>query len=270
MNGMTLRLSKLFPDHKNTVIVAIDHGQTFGPPDGITPFQQAAEKLQRANGVLLAPHMIQYSGHLFQGASSPVVITRLNWNTIHCEPWQYQTANIVRTLSVREAVRAGAEIVLASLTLRTGDEAHDARNVQTFSQSVEEAYGLGIPIIGEVFPTGGLRGVPDDFHDYIKKMCRIIAELGANAVKTFYTGPKFNEVVEGTPIPIFALGAEKFKNEIDALRLAKRATEAGAKGVVFGRNVVQAHDSQKFLTALCEVVQEAAIPEEVAAKYQLL
>ncbi len=269
MNGMTLRFSQLFPDQKNTVIVAIDHGQTFGPPDGITPFQQAAEKLRQADGVLLAPHMIQHSGELFRGASSPVVITRLNWNTIHCEPWQYQTANIVRTISVRDAVRAGANIVLASLTLKTGDEAHDARNIQTFSQSIEEAYDLGIPIIGEVFPTGGLREVPDEFHDYIKKMCRIIAELGAIAVKTFYTGPNFNEVVEGTPIPIFALGAEKFRSEIDALRLAKRATEAGAKGVVFGRNVVQAQDPQNFLAALREIVQNAATPEEVAAKFQL-
>jgi DhnA family fructose-bisphosphate aldolase class Ia len=270
MNGAKIRLSKLFPENNNTVIVAIDHGQTFGPPEGITPFQQAAEKLRQANGVLLSPHMIQHSGQLFHGANTPMIISRLNWNTIHCEPWHYHTANIVRTVSVQNAVRAGAEIVLASLTLKTGDEAHDARNVQTFSQSVEEAYDLGIPLIGEVFAAGGLREYPEEFHDYIKKMCRIIAELGAQAVKTFYTGPRFAEVIEGTPIPIFALGAEKLKSEVDALQLAQRAIEAGARGVVFGRNVVQAQNPEKFLAALRDVIQGKAAPEEAAINYHLL
>ncbi len=269
MDGKTLRLSRLFLDNKNAVIVAIDHGQTFGPAEGLVHFQNAAEKLRQANGVLLAPHMIRNSGNLFQGANSPVVITRLNWNTIHCEPWEYRTANIVRTISVHDAIQSGAEVVLASLTLRTGDEGHDAHNVQVFSQSVGEAFDLGIPLIGEVFSAGDLRKHPDEFHDYIKKMCRIITELGADAIKTFYTGERFAEVVEGTPVPIFALGAEKLKNEVDALRLAQSALNAGARGVVFGRNVIQAHDPTKFLSALKAVVQGSATPVEAAVQYNL-
>jgi DhnA family fructose-bisphosphate aldolase class Ia len=31
MKGKDLRLSRLFPQGRNAVIVAIDHGQTFGP-----------------------------------------------------------------------------------------------------------------------------------------------------------------------------------------------------------------------------------------------
>ncbi len=76
MNGKELKLSRLFPEAKKTVVVAIDHGQTFGPTEGLGNFQQATERLSEADGVLLAAHMIRHSGSLFVGAGSPVCIAR--------------------------------------------------------------------------------------------------------------------------------------------------------------------------------------------------
>jgi DhnA family fructose-bisphosphate aldolase class Ia len=259
----------LFPGAGKTVIVAMDHGQTFGPMPGVVDFRTAAERLKEADGVLMAPQMIRFAGNLFLGKGSPVAIVRLNWNTIHCEPWHYQQAHIVKAMAVESAVAAGADVVLASLVLRTGDEAHDAANVEGFAALAEETYRLGVPLIGEVFPVAGLRGRPDEFHDYIVKLCRIICELGADAIKTFYTGERFAEVVEGAPIPVFGLGAEKLESEVAALELAYRITQAGAAGVVFGRNVLQAADPSRFLRALKEVVQGHAAPAEVGAHYGL-
>jgi DhnA family fructose-bisphosphate aldolase class Ia len=225
--------------------------------------------LKEADGVLLAPQMIRFSGDLFIGQGSPSVIVRGNWNTIHCEPWHYQEAHIVKSIPLRSAVAAGADAVVASLVLRTGNEKWDARNVETFGQLAQELRELGIPLIGEVFPVGGLRACPDEFHDYIKTMCRIICELGADAIKTFYTGERFAEVTEGTPIPVFALGAEKMEREVDALELAEKAVSAGARGVVFGRNVVQADDPAAFLRGLKAVVACEATPAEAAGEYGL-
>lgn len=262
MSGKNIRLSKLFPQGKNTVVVAVDHGQTFGPMPGLIHFTQAVERLREADGVLMAPQMIRFSGDLFCGKGAPVAIVRLNWNTIHCEPWGYREAHIVKAISVEAAVAAGAEIVLASLVLKTGDEEHDARNVQVFAGLAEESQRLGVPLIGEVFPVGGLQAKSDEFHDYVKKVCRIACELGADAIKTFYTGDRFSEVVEGTPIPIFALGAEKLPTELDALELAYKAVRAGARGVVFGRNVLQADDPARFLRRLKAVVQDGRKPSE--------
>jgi DhnA family fructose-bisphosphate aldolase class Ia len=244
----------------------MDHGQTFGPMPGLADFTQAAERLKEADGVLLAPRMIRFSGDLFRGRGSPAVITRLNWNTVHCEPWDYREAYIVKALSPRAAVAAGADVVLASLVLQTGSEKHDARNVQVFAQLAEESCEVGVPLIGEVFPIGGLRDRRDDFHDYIKKTCRIVCELGADAIKTFYTGERFAEVTQGVPIPVFALGAEKLDREIDALELAHKAVSAGARGVVFGRNVIPAHDPAQFLCGLKDIVQGRATPAEAAAR----
>jgi len=269
VTGREIRLSRLFPDGGNAVVVAMDHGQTFGPMEGLTDFTTAAERLKEADAVLMAPQMVRFSGSLYEGKNSPAVIVRTNWNTIHCEPWEYKEAYVVKSLSAREAVRMGADVVLASLVLRAGSEAHDAENVACFARVVEETYDLGIPMIGEVFPVGGLRDHQDEFHDYIKKMCRIICELGADAIKTFYTGERFAEVTGGVPIPVFALGAEKLENEVDALELAHKAMQAGARGVVFGRNVVQAKNPTQFLRGLKAVVQGRAMPVEVAEEYGL-
>lgn len=270
MAGKEIRLSKLFPEGKNSVVVAMDHGQTFGPMEGLENFTRAAERLKEADGVLLTAQMVRFSGNLFIGKGSPTFITRLNWNTIHCEPWEYQEAYITKALSAVSAVAAGAEVVLASLVLQTGSEAHDAQCVSVFSALAEEASALGVPLIGEVFPIGGLRSRPDEFHDYVKKMCRIICELGSDAIKTFYTGERFAEVVEGTPIPIFALGAEKTPRPIDALELAHKAAKAGARGVVFGRNVIQANDPSAFLRGLKAVIQGEALPDDAAAQFGLI
>lgn len=269
MNGKKIRLSKLFPEGKNSVVVAMDHGQTFGPMPGLEKFTVAAERLKEADAVLLTAQMVRFTGNLFIGKGSPTFITRLNWNSIHCDPWEYQEAYTVKALSAAAAVAAGAEVVLASLVLKTGDEAHDAENVAVFSALADEAAVLGVPLIGEVFPMGGLRAQPAEFHDYVKKMCRIIAELGADAIKTFYTGERFADVVEGTPVPIFALGAEKTPRPIDALELAHKSVKAGARGVVFGRNVIQADDPAAFLRGLKAVVQGKASPAEAAKQYKL-
>ena len=54
-------------------------------------------------------------------------------------------------LSVSQAVALGADLVLSSLVLDTGDERVDAENVSSFSRHVQQATALGIPIIGEFF-----------------------------------------------------------------------------------------------------------------------
>jgi DhnA family fructose-bisphosphate aldolase class Ia len=269
MKGKDYRLSRLFPQGGNAVIVAIDHGQTFGPMDGLIDFTSAAERLREADGVLLAPQMVRFSGDLFFGKGSPTMITRLNWNTIHCEPWHYRESHVAEVCSLRQAIAAGTDVVLASLVLYTGSEENDALNVQNFARVADEAAELGMPLIGEVFPVGGMRDRPDEFHDYVKKTCRIACELGADAIKTFYTGQRFAEVTQGTPIPVFALGAEKTESELDALKLAHKAVTAGARGVVFGRNVIQAKEPAQFLRGLKDVVRGNATPAEAAARYGL-
>jgi DhnA family fructose-bisphosphate aldolase class Ia len=68
-------------------------------------------------------------------------------------------------------------------------------------------------------------------------------------------------------VPILALGAKKLPHERDALALAASAVRSGARGVVFGRNLIQAHDTEAFMQALRDVVKAGADPVEAAKRY---
>jgi DhnA family fructose-bisphosphate aldolase class Ia len=140
----------------------------------------------------------------------------------------------------------------------------DRDNVALFAELVSQKRQAGIPLIGEFYPIQPEQLLPEDLHNLVFTACRILAELGADAIKTFYTGESFGDIVEACPVPIFCLGAEKTPTELDALNLAYRAVRSGARGVVFGRNVIQASSPARFLRALKKVVQEEADPEAVA------
>jgi putative autoinducer-2 (AI-2) aldolase len=172
-------------------------------------------------------------------------------------------------LNVADAIVQGADLVIGSLSLKNPDESEDAQNVEVFSDYVSQKRALGIPLIGEVYPTGGDDYKPEDLQDEIFIGCRIIAELGADLVKTFYTGKRFAEITAATPVPVLALGAKKLPKESDALRLAADSIEAGARGIVYGRNVIQSKDPARLLDALKEVVKEFKAPDNVALKYKL-
>ncbi len=267
--GLEIRMSRLFSDGKPAVVVAIDHCQTFGPIPGLVDFTAAAESLLEADGVLLAPQMVRFTGKLFLRRGGPMLIARVSWTTRHCVPWNYGESETVEGVPLDNAVAYGAEIVLAPLILKTGSEARDAENVRLFTHLAEEAHGLGLPLIGEVFATPEIERDKAAFHDYVTRVCRIACELGADAIKTFYTGERFPEVVAGTPLPIFALGAEKMEREVQALELAARAVQGGARGLVFGRNVIQARDPARFLRALKAVAKEGVAPAEAAREFGL-
>lgn len=269
MEGQWIRLNRLFSGSARAVIVAVDHGEFFGPTPGIIDLPEAIQSLDEADGILLSPGMMTHCGHAFSHRNAPQAIMRLNWSTVYCYQWGYDQARSAKIVSPEEALALGADIALASLTLSGTDQQMDRDNVNLFAELVSQKRRAGIPLIGEFYPITPERLVPEDLHQLVYTACRIITELGADAIKTFYTGERFAEVVASCPIPIFTLGAEKTPQEIDALNLAYKSMRSGARGVVFGRNVIQAASPSRFLQGLKKVVKEEADPEAVAREFNL-
>jgi DhnA family fructose-bisphosphate aldolase class Ia len=167
-----------------------------------------------------------------------------------------------------DALREGMDLALVSLTLQTGDERRDAENVQVFSKLTAVSHALGIPVVGEYFPTDYADLTPEQFHENVLIGCRIVSELGADCIKTFYTHD-FKAVTSSCPVPVLGLGAEKLPTQADALRLAAREVEDGAGGVVFGRNAIQVPDPFRFQAALCDVVKRGVTVEEAMKAHEL-
>jgi len=267
--GEQIRLARLFDEAENVVVVAIDHGLYFGPLVGLIDLPTAIQSLQHADGVLLSAGMATHCADFFAHRGAPAMILRLNWATNYVAAWEYEHSHSVHLLDTSEAVRLGADIVLGSVTLKTPDQAEDAHNVELFARYAQQKVQSGVPLICEVYPIGGDHAQPEQLQEQVAIGCRMAAELGADMIKTFYTGKGFSHIAAATPIPILALGALKKPREMDALVAAAEAIEDGARGVVFGRNVVQARDPKRLLEALKEVVKAGVAPDIAANRYHL-
>ncbi|MHB1000404.1 MAG: class I fructose-bisphosphate aldolase [Armatimonadota bacterium] len=269
MTGKEIRLDRLFSGG-NAVVVAVDHGEFDGPLPGMINMPEVVKKIDSGvSAVLLSPGMISHCGHAFNYKGAPMSMMRLNWSTHFVFHWKYNQGISVPAISPIDAFAAGAEIALVCLTLKTGSEAIDAANVESFTSLVNEAKSLGMPVVGEYFPARSDELSQEEMHEQIYMGCRIVAELGADLIKTFHTY-KFKEVTESCPIPILGLGAEKTPKQIQALELAEKIIQDGGSGVVFGRNAIQVADPASFQKALIEVVRNGVSAVDAVAKYGLI
>lgn len=177
--------------------------------------------------------------------------------------------------SVADAVRLGADAV--GYTLYVGTPAAE-RDFTQFRQVREDATRLGMPLIVWSYPRGSAvaaKGGRDGFYavDYA---ARVAAELGADVVKLGFPHP---ERVTGVPAPY----GESFTSEQAAaavvhsagrtmtiiaggghaddevvLTKARQAMQAGATGLIFGRNIWQRDlaTSLRFVEQLRRILEQ--------------
>jgi DhnA family fructose-bisphosphate aldolase class Ia len=267
MTGKDIRLNKLFDKGENAFVVAIDHGMFDGPIPGMIDLQATVKKINPiVDAVLLSPGMLKHTREAFSYKGAPIPIVRLNWSSVYCFHWNYNDAATVIASQVKDAVAAGAEIVLVSLTLQTGSEERDAKNVEIYCKLASEAASLGMPVVGEFFPIKSDKLSKEQMHEQVYTSCRILSELGTDLIKTFYTHD-FKKVTQSVPVPVLGLGAEKKPTQREALQLAADEIADGARGVVFGRNAIQVNDPFSFQAALCEVVKGKLSVNDAVGKY---
>jgi putative autoinducer-2 (AI-2) aldolase len=104
---------------------------------------------------------------------------------------------------------------------------------------------------------------------YFRLACRMIAELGAHYVKTYYVDEGFDTVTASCPVPIVMAGGKKL-SELDALTMAYNAVQEGAAGVDMGRNIFQSDAPTAMLKAVREVVHNNMKPKDALDLYQTL
>jgi DhnA family fructose-bisphosphate aldolase class Ia len=257
MNGKEIRLTKLFSRGK-AVVVALDHGGYMGPIKGLEDLPGKINLYKKADAVLINPNMAKYCGKFFSSWDSPLMIIRVNWGSHYCEGFKkgYQR----RMATVRKAVNLGADMIMASLLLGGSEEAN-TENITLLGEIYEETESLGVPLIGEYIPLEGI----DRFkgkESEVELGVRMCAEIGSDLIKTVYI-PGFSNLVKSVPIPVLALGGARMDTDLEALKFAKESIQEGAAGVVFGRNVFQAENPEKFLNALIRVVREGQHLEKV-------
>lgn len=268
MSGIKLRIGKLFNGKKSLVISAIDHVMEYGDQPGIEDSRQAIKKCLDTDALLLSRFSLKNNWDLFASKNSPVPVVRINWSSAFYYPLEYRKGYTTVATMVHEAVEAGAEMVICSLFLENNDEQMETINVGVFTEVVRQKESLGIPLIGECYVVEHKENTPEYLYNKVKRVSRVMAELGADLVKVFYT-QNFQDIVKNTPVPVFSIGAEKLNTDLEVLIKAYNSVTAGAKGIIFGRNIFMAENPSKLVAALNEVMNMDVKPEDAAAKYNL-
>ena len=98
---------------------------------------------------------------------------------------------------------------------------------------------------------------------------RVVAELGAHVIKTYYCETGFEQVTAACPVPIVIAGGKRIP-ELDALTMCYNAIDQGASGVDMGRNIFQAEDPVAMLQAVRAVVHDGEQPKQALDMYETL
>jgi fructose-bisphosphate aldolase, class I len=238
----------------------MDHGVTLGVPEGLEDARATAERIiaGRPDGVLIGPGVFEKTSDLFASREAPAVILRSDFFLNH--PYLDMHGEWYRTLiSPSEAAFMGADAVIMFLMLGSGGSGMFADNVHAVSTAAHEAHRVGLPLIVEAVLWGSHIEDKKDA-DRLAFTCRMAVEIGADAIKTEYTGDRESmaDIIRATPAPVLVLGGAKSDSPTALYDATRDAMRAGAKGVIYGRNVWQADDVAAVSSELRTIIHTTA------------
>jgi fructose-bisphosphate aldolase, class I len=244
------------------LVVAFDHALVLGPIPGtgdpLGRIRRFAEA--KVDAVLLNLGLIRQFADSPLESPMPAVIARIDWTTVWSAMSNNGGGELRSSLLARpeDALRHGAESVLTYMIVGTGDADFESKEVARTADVARECERIGIPLIVESLARGKNVQNPGE-PKWLNLHTRMAVELGADAVKTDYTGDptSMRSVTEGCPIPILVLGGTRQGSDEEALQMIRDAVNAGAAGVFFGRNVFQAADMELFLQSARSVLDNA-------------
>jgi putative autoinducer-2 (AI-2) aldolase len=251
--GMKNRLSNIFdPKSGRTVMLAFDHGYFQGPTTGleridvtILPLIAYTDTLMLTRGILRSIIPPTYTrGLVLRASGGPSILKELSNEEI--------------ALDIEDAIRLNAAAMAVQVFI--GGE-YETQSIHNMTRLVDMGNKYGIATLG-VTAVG--KDLTRDAQ-YMRLATRIVAELGATYVKTYYVEKDFDTVAAACPVPIVIAGGKKLP-EKDALTMAYNAVQDGAAGVDMGRNIFQAESPVAMIKAVREVVHKNSKPDKA---YQL-
>ena len=124
----------------------------------------------------------------------------------------------------------------------------------------------GMPLLAEPIPVS-FQETSAHTLENVSKAARIGAECGADFLKVHYVGPSqayAEQVVGVCYVPVLCLGGPAKDDPLDALRACHAAMQAGAKGIVFGRNIITHDRPDRMCAALGEIIHGGATVDQAA------
>jgi fructose-bisphosphate aldolase/2-amino-3,7-dideoxy-D-threo-hept-6-ulosonate synthase len=251
--GKKRRLKRILQKDKRTVIVPIDHGVSMGPIKGITNMQNIVDQLLKGGVDAVV---------LNKGIAKRIDLDNAGL-IVHLSAISNLTPNAnnkIQVCTVQEAIRIGADAV--SVHINVGAPEED-KMLKKLGRVADKCDIYGMPLLAMMYPRGP-KIQSEHTVDVVAHAARLGAELGADIIKTNYTGDTetFKSVVEGCPVPVIIAGGPKCKTEQEILQTAYESIEAGGSGLSIGRNVFQHANPALMVKAMIGIVHKGVSVEQ--------
>jgi len=255
--GKAIRLERIMNRVTGkTLIVPMDHGVTMGPIPGLIDMTEMVDRVAEggANAVLGHRGLPMY-GHRRYGRDIGLILHLSGSTRLSPDPNRK-----VLVMTVEEAITMGADAVSVHINVGADDESEMLSILGRVSQ---ECMRWGMPLVAMMYPRGQRVKSEHDV-EVVKLAARVGAELGADIVKTNYTGDidSFREVTKGCPAPVVIAGGPRMATDRDVLQMVWESIQAGGAGASIGRNIFQAPDPTKMVRAMAGIIHEGHTVEE--------
>jgi fructose-bisphosphate aldolase/2-amino-3,7-dideoxy-D-threo-hept-6-ulosonate synthase len=251
--GKKHRLTRIFEEDNRTVIVPMDHGVSVGPIKGIENMQEIVDKLLKGGADAVVVHK-GIAKHIDAANAGLIIhlsaISNLTPNS----------GNKVQVCTVQEAVRLGADAV--SVHVNVGAE-EEHKMLKVLGKVADDCDIYGMPLLAMMYPRGP-RIQNEHGAEVVAHAARLGAELGADIIKTNYTGDieSFKAVIESCPAPVIIAGGPKAKTAQEVLQTTHESLRSGSAGLSIGRNVFQHENPTLMVKALSAIVHKGASVEQ--------
>jgi putative autoinducer-2 (AI-2) aldolase len=224
-------------------MLAFDHGYIMGSTSGLERLDIVIEPLIPYVDVLMGTRGAIRSC-IPPTADKPVCLRATYDSTVVFDDMSIGSGMGV---DVEDAVRINAVAMACQTFIGTQGE---KASLETLCRMVDAGMRYGIPTMGVV--AVGKQMARDA--KFFLLATRVLAELGAQLVKTYYC-EEFEKVAAACPVPLVIAGGKKLP-ENEALTMAYRAIQEGAHGVDMGRNIFQSECPAAMGAAIAKVVHE--------------
>ena len=231
------------------LVVPMDHGITMGAVTGLKDIESTVDAVTRggADAVLTQKGIAPRVHGNRNGAG---YIVHLNGSTT-VGPDEDDKR---RTGTVKDAIRAGADAV--SFHVNVASE-YEREQIAGLGEVTSEAAEYGMPVLAMAYVRGHEADPTDP--ETVGHAVRLAEELGADVVKTAYTGDadSFQHVTESTRLPVVIAGGSRGTDR-ETVEMVRGAMDAGAAGVSMGRSIFQHADPEAVTRAVSAVVHADA------------
>jgi fructose-bisphosphate aldolase/2-amino-3,7-dideoxy-D-threo-hept-6-ulosonate synthase len=246
--GLTARLDRISTAGRY-LIVPMDHGITMGAVTGLKDIESTIDGITSggADAVLTQKGI---AGRVHPHKNGSGYIVHVNGSTT-IGPDENDKR---MTCTVEEAIRAGADAI--SFHINVGSN-YEPGQIESLAEVTGEAERFGIPVLAMAYARGP--GIEGDEPEYLGHAVRLAEELGADIVKTGYSGSaeSFQHVCTSTSLPIVIAGGSR-GTDAETVEMVRGAMDAGGAGVSMGRSIFQHEDPEAITRAVSAVIHDDA------------